>query len=101
MRKLMVALVCCVLFATLATTLHAAQPASAAPADLAAQIFAPVSSPAVAAPAAPTVAAPAAFLLPDPRLTTCSFTVCISECNDCPSGKHPFCMTTTCTCGCR
>lgn len=101
MKKMMIALVACVLFATLATTLHAAQPAPAAPADLAAQIFAPVSSPAVATPAAPT-AAPSDLLLPEPRLASCTVSVCVSNCGDCPLPKHGYCISVaTCTCGCR
>jgi hypothetical protein len=101
MKKLMVCLACCVLFMALASRLHAAQPAPAAQADLAAQIFAPADSPAVAAPADPAKAAPSDLFMPEPRLTSCTVTVCIRNCNDCPVGHHGICLSTaTCTCGC-
>lgn len=98
MKKLMLCLTCLALIACLTPALHAAQ---AAPSDQA--FLASLSaSPAVQAPADPAQSSPADLLLPTPMLTSCSFQVCISECNDCPIPKHPFCVSLqTCVCGCR
>jgi hypothetical protein len=42
---------------------------------------------------------------PSPRLMPsggCTYSVCVSECNDCPLPKHPYCADyTNCICGCR
>jgi hypothetical protein len=101
MKRLTLCFACLLMILTLAPSLHAAQPAPATQADLAAQIFAPASC-ATASPADPAKAAPADLLLPAPRLASCTYAVCISECNDCPYPKHGYCISTaSCTCGCR
>lgn len=101
MKKLTICLACLLFFVTLAPSLHAAQPAPAAQADLAAQIFAPASSAATASPADPAKA-PSDLLLPAPKLASCTYKECISECNDCPWGHINYCISTvTCECGCR
>lgn len=102
MKKMIPYLAFFLLLVTLAPSLHAAQPAPAAQADLAAQIFAPAGAAATASPADPAKAAPSDLFLPAPRLTSCTVTVCIRECNDCPFGHTSYCVSTaTCTCGCR
>jgi hypothetical protein len=86
------------------------QPLKPAPAAAA------VDPAAIAAPSQPLVCTPgdrstaAAFgswqtPLPSPRLMPsggCTFSQCISECNDCPYPKHPYCADyTNCICNCR
>lgn len=100
MKKLPIVFACALLMLVLVPSLHAAQPAPAAQVDLA-QIFAPASSTATASPADPTRMAPSDLFLPEPKLASCTVTVCIRECNDCPAGHHGICRSTaTCTCGC-
>jgi hypothetical protein len=103
MRKLMICLAGFVLCALLAPAVHAAQLATPSQADLAAQIFAPVGSPATTSAADP-VRAGSAGLLPAPRLLTnnCTYKECISNCNDCPWGHTNYCLSLiTCECGCH
>ena len=102
MKKMIPCLAFFLLFVILAPCLHAAQPAPATQADLAAQIFAPAGSPATASPADPAKAAPADLFVPKPKLASCTYQFCISECNDCPWGHTNYCISTvTCECGCR
>ena len=103
MKKLLLCLGCFLLIATLAPCLHAAQlPAPAAQVDLAAQIFAPVSSTAAASTADLAKAAPSDLFLPAPKLASCTYSQCLSDCTDCPWGHVNYCISTvTCTCGCR
>jgi hypothetical protein len=102
MKKMIPCLAFFLLLVTLAPCLHAAQPAPANQADLLAQILAPASSPAVAAPTDPAKAAPSDLFLPKPKTASCTYSVCISECNDCPFGHTSYCVSLTdCFCGCR
>ncbi len=99
MKKMIPCLAFFLLLVTLAPCLHAAQPAPAAQADLAAQIFAPVSSPATASPAK---AAPSDLFPPTLKVAGCTVTQCINECSDCPWGTYGYCISAaTCRCGCR
>jgi hypothetical protein len=101
MKRLPIVLFCTLLTLVLVPSLHAVQPAPTAPVDLA-QIFAPASSTATASLAAdPVETMPSDLFLPEPKLASCTVTVCIRECNDCPAGHHGICTSTaTCTCGC-
>jgi hypothetical protein len=100
MKKMIPCLAFFLLLVTLAPCLHAAQPAPATQADLAAQIFAPAGTAATASPADPAEKAPSDLFMPAPRLA-CTTLVCIQGCNDCPAGHHGICLDrNTCTCGC-
>ena len=102
MKKMIPCLAFFLLLVTLAPCLHAAQPAPATQADLAAQIFAPAGTTATASPADPAKAAAPDLFVPEPRLTSCTVTVCIRGCSDCPFGHTSYCVSTaTCECGCR
>ena len=102
MKRMIPCLACFLLLVTLAPALHAAQPAPAAQADLAAQIFAPASSPAAVTSMEPAKAAPSVLFPPAPKLASCTYKECISECNDCPWGHTNYCISLAdCFCGCR
>jgi hypothetical protein len=103
MKKLMICLACFVLCAVLAPSLHAAQLTPPSQADLAAQIFAPASSPVTTASPADPLKPGTAGLPPALRLVNnCTYVECISECNDCPWGHTNYCLSLiTCECGCR
>ncbi len=99
MKKMIPCLAFFLFLVTLAPCLHAAQPAPATQADLAAQIFAPAGTAATAS-SADAAKAPSDLFMPAPRLA-CTVTVCIQECNDCPAGHHGICTDrTNCICGC-
>lgn len=102
MKKMILCLACFLLMVTLAPCLHAQQqPAPLGQAELAAQIFAPVSPAETLSPAAPVPAAPSDLFLPAPQLKGCTLSICLSIC-DCVSPQHPTCLNVnTCRCVCR
>jgi hypothetical protein len=103
MKGLMICFACFLMILALTPSLHAAQPAPAVQADLAAQIFAPATS-AAASPADPAQATSADLFLPVPQkvLACTTYAQCVSGCSDCPWGTHSYCISmTTCRCGCK
>ncbi len=103
MKRLTLCFACLLMILTLAPSLHAAQPAPASQADLAAQIFAP-ATPAAASPADPAKAASADLFLPAPQpvLACTTYAQCVSGCSDCVWGTHSYCISmATCRCGCK
>ncbi|HEY2291479.1 MAG TPA: hypothetical protein VGM86_12330 [Thermoanaerobaculia bacterium] len=102
MKKMIPCLAFFLFLVTLAPCLHAAQPAPATQADLLAQILAPAGTTATASPADPGKTAPSDLFLPKPKMASCTYVECISECNDCPWGHTNYCISLEdCFCGCR
>jgi hypothetical protein len=102
MKKSILCLACFLLMVALAPCLHAQQqPASVNPADLAAQIFAPVSPAETLSPADPVPAAPPDLFMPAPELKGCTLSICLSICECTPPQRATCLNVNTCHCVCR
>lgn len=100
MRKLVIYLACLTLVVVLAPRLEAQSSAPVAAPFLTGTC--PLDAAAAQPTEDPAKVSPADLFLPAPTQDSCSVSVCISECNDCPWPKHPYCISTqTCVCGCH